>query len=173
MHFLMMAMPCFLTKEIPKKKRALNGQPIKEYRPIDGAAVAEWKATLCKIEEGTSITWEAFAAFLRIHRVTADGCTCANYCTFAMCEGVLPWLLVKEPNFKVPSQYSWEIVAQRPFKLGRIERKVTARAEPSTKVRTRQSEKLASQKKRHLQKAAGRWWPVVIPIATLMSPRLL
>ena len=69
-----------------------------------------------------------------------------------MCEGVLLWLLVKEPNFKVPSQYSWEIVAQRPFQLGRIERKVTARAEPSTKVRTRQSEKLASQKKKALAK---------------------
>ena len=87
-------------------KRGLNGQPIKEYRPIDGATVAEWKATLRKIEEGTSITWEVFVAFLRIHRVTADGCTCANYCTFAMCEGVLLWLLVKEPNFMVPCQYS-------------------------------------------------------------------
>ena len=66
--------------------------------------MAEWKATLRKTEEGTSITWEVFVAFLRIHRVTADGCTCANYCTFAMCEGVLLWLFVKEPNFKVPSQ---------------------------------------------------------------------
>ena len=45
-----------------------------------------------------------------------------------------------------------EIVAQHPFKLGRIERKVTARGEPSTKVRTRQSEKLASQKKKALAK---------------------
>ena len=87
--------------------------------------MAEWKATLRKIEEGTSITWEVFV-FLRIHRVTVDGCTCASYCTFAKCEGVLPWLLIKQPNFKVPSQYSSEIVAQRPFKLGRIERKVTA-----------------------------------------------
>ena len=110
--------------------------------------MAKWKATLRKIEEGTSITRVVFVAFLRSHRVTADGCTCANYCMFAMCEAVLPWLLVKEPKFKVPSQYSWEIVAQRPFKLGRIERKVTTRAEPSTKVRTRQSKKLASPPKK-------------------------
>ena len=41
----------FLIKEIAKKKEGLNAQPIKEYRPIDGAAVAEWKATLRKIEE--------------------------------------------------------------------------------------------------------------------------
>ena len=94
-----MVMLCFFIKEIPKKNRGFNGQPIKEYRPSDGATVAERKATLRKIEEGTSITWEVFVAFLRIHRVTADGCTCANYCTFAMCEGVLLWLLVKEPNF--------------------------------------------------------------------------
>ena len=57
--------------------------------------MAEWKATWRKIEEGISITWEVFVAFLRIHRVTADGCTCANYCTFTMREGVLLWLLVK------------------------------------------------------------------------------
>ena len=109
--------------------------------------MAEWKATLRKIEEGTSITWEIFVAFLCIYRVTADGCTCANYCTFAMCEGVLLWLLVREANFKVPSQYSRQIVAQRPFKLGRIVRNVTSRAEPSTKVRTRKSEKFGSKKK--------------------------
>ena len=75
---------------------------------------------------------------LSLHPPRDNGCcTCANYCTFAMCEGVLQWLLVKEPNFKVASQKSWEIVAERPFKLGRIERKVTAPAEPSRKVRTR------------------------------------
>ena len=64
--------------------------------------------------------WEV-VAFLRIHRVIAHGGTCANYCAFTMCEGVLLRLLVKGPDFKVPSQYSWEIVAQRPFKLGCIE----------------------------------------------------
>ena len=106
--------------------------------------MAEGKATLRKIEEGTSITWKVFIAFLRIHRVTVDGCTCANYCTFAMCEAVLLWLLVQKLTFKVPSQYSLEIVAQCPFKLGCIECKVPERAEPSRKVRTRQSQKLAS-----------------------------
>ena len=95
-----MAMPCFFEQGDSSNKRGLNGQPIKEYRPIDGAAVAEWKAMWRKIEEGISITSEVFVAFLRIHHVTADGCTCANHCTFAMCEGVLPCLLVKEPNFK-------------------------------------------------------------------------
>ena len=59
----------------------------------------------------------------------------------------------KEPNFKVPSQYSWEIVAQRLFKLGRIECKVTARADPSRKVRTHHSQKLAVPQKRALAKS--------------------
>ena len=147
MRFFLIVMPSFLTKGIPKtKKQGLNGQPIKVYWAIDGAAVAEWKATLHKIEEWASITWEEFAAFLRIHRVVVDGCTFANYCTFTVCEGVLLWLLAKEPNFKIPSQYSWEIVAQRRFNWGRIECNVTARAEPLKMVRT--CPKLASAEKK-------------------------
>ena len=100
-----------------KKERGLNRQPIEVHWAIDGAAMAKCKATWCKMEEGTSIMWEGFVAFLCIHRVTADGCTRGHYFTFSMCEGVLPWLLVKETHFKVPSQHSWEIVAQHPFKV--------------------------------------------------------
>ena len=70
-----------------------------------------------------------------------------------MCEGVLLWLLVTEPNFQVPSHYSWQIVAQCPFQLGRIERKVTAPADPSRKVCPRQSQKLAAQQKKALAKS--------------------
>ena len=146
--FSMMVMPSFLTNGIPQKKRGFDGQPIEVYRAIDSVVVAEWKVTLRKIEEGTSVTWEEFVAFFRVLRVTANGCTCAKYCTFAICEGLLPWLLVKEPNFKVPSQYSWEMVAQRPFQLGCIEHTVAARAEPRKKVRTRQSHKHASRNKK-------------------------
>ena len=74
------------------------GSKLEKYQAF-GAVVAEWKATLCKIEEGTSITWEEFVAFLHVCRMTVDGCGCANYRTFAMCEGVLLWLLVKETGF--------------------------------------------------------------------------
>ena len=84
------------------------------------------------------------------------------------------WLLIKEPDFKVLSQYSWEIVARRPFKLGRIERKVTARPEPSKKARIHQSGKHASSgKTTRLQNVAVRGWLVVMSIVTPMSPRLL
>ena len=89
-----------------------------------------------------------FVAFLRVHHMTADGCPCANYCTFAVCEGVLLWFLVKEPDFEVPSEYSWEVVAWRPFKVGHIECKVNVRSKPPKKVRTRQSQKLASTEKK-------------------------
>ena len=61
---------------------------------------------LCNIEEGTSIPGGKLVAFLRIQRVTANSCTCANYCTFLMCEGVLPWLLVREAGVSVPFEYS-------------------------------------------------------------------
>ena len=64
-----------------------------------------------------------------MYRVYRAHSSCfASYCTFTMCEGVLLWLFVGQPTSKVPSQYSWEIVAQCIFKLGRIERKVMARA---------------------------------------------
>ena len=86
MLFSMIVMPYFFYQgDSLKKKPRMNGQPIQVYQAVDGAVVAEWKATLRKIEEETSITWEGFVAFLRIHHVTADGCTCAHYCTFAMC----------------------------------------------------------------------------------------
>ena len=50
---LHMANAFFNDGDAPFFEQGLNGQPIKEYRPIDGASVAEWKATLRKIEEGT------------------------------------------------------------------------------------------------------------------------
>ena len=59
-------------------------------------------------------------AFLCVHHVTTHGFICANCSIFVMCEGMLLWLLVKEPDYKLPFQYSWEIVAQPPFKLGHI-----------------------------------------------------
>ena len=45
-------------------------------------------------------------------------------------------------GFKVPTQYSCELIAQRPLKLGRVERLVSAQAEPpnqssSKKARTK------------------------------------
>ena len=65
---------------------------------------------------------------------------------------MLLWLLVKEPDFKVPSQYSWAIFAKHPFKLSGIERKVTARAEPLTKAHTYQSKQEALPKKKAVAK---------------------
>ena len=54
-----------------------------------------------------------------------------------MCEGVLLWYIVKVLGFKVPTQYSWELIAERPFKLGCVECLVPTRAEaqklPSSK----------------------------------------
>ena len=58
-----------------------------------------------------------------------------------MCEGVLLWHIVKVPGFKVPTQQSWELIAQRPFKLGRVERLVTARAEPPKQSSSKKAHK--------------------------------
>ena len=59
------------------------------------------------IDNGCPIEWERFVSCLCIHRVMVQGCTFANYCAFAMCEGMLLWLLVKEPHFGVSQEDSW------------------------------------------------------------------
>ena len=74
-----------------------------------------------------------FVAFMSIHRANAERCTCPTYGTYAMCEAVLLWHIVKALGFKVPTQYSWELIAQRPFKLAHVERLVTTQAEPPRK----------------------------------------
>ena len=91
--------------------------------------VAQWKKTLATISDGGRVTWPQFVDFLRVHRVTAEACTCATYCTLGVCEGCLLWLLVKEPGFKVPLRCSWKFVGSRPFKFGRVRRNVVTRVE--------------------------------------------
>ena len=54
----------------------------------------------------------------------------------------------KELDFKVPSQYLWEIVAEHPFKFGCFDHNVIAIAEPPKKARTRQSKQEALRKKK-------------------------
>ena len=58
-----------------------------------------------------------------------------------MCEGVLLSHIVKVPGFKVPTQSFWEWIAQRPFKLGRVERLLTARAEPPKQSSSKKAHK--------------------------------
>ena len=91
--------------------------------------VAQWKKTLATISNGGCVTWPQFVDFLRVHRVIAEACACATYCTLGVCEGCLLWLLVKEPSFKVPLHYSWKFVGSRPFKFGRVRRIVVTRVE--------------------------------------------
>ena len=87
------------------KKRGRNGEQVRTYPLVDAAAAASWK-TLQKIEKGKSVQWNNFVAFMSIHRVNAERCTYPTYGTYAMCEGVLLWHIVKVPGFKVPTQYS-------------------------------------------------------------------
>ena len=113
--------------EVQKKgdARLGFGEGVRTYPLVDAAAVASWNKTLRKIEKGKWVQWNDFVAFMSIHRVNAERCTCPTYRTYAMCGGVLLSHIVKVPGFKVPTQYSWELIAQRPFKLGRVERLVT------------------------------------------------
>ena len=81
------------------------------------------------LSNGGHVTWPQFVDFLRVHRITAEACTCATYCTLGVCEGCLLWLLVKEPGFKVPLRYSWKFVGSHPFKFGRVRRTVVTLVE--------------------------------------------
>ena len=75
--------------------------------------------------------WKDFVAFMFIHWVNAERCTCPTYSMYATCDSFLLWHIEKVPSFKVLTlDYEW--IAQRPFKLGCGERLVAARAE-STK----------------------------------------
>ena len=58
---------------------------------------------------------------------TAGHCTGQTYSTYAMCDGVLLWQIVKIPGLKVPNQYSLVLIAQQPCGLGHLECLVTAR----------------------------------------------
>ena len=61
---------------------------------------------------------------------TAEFCTCATYSTLGICDGILLWLLVKEPGFTVPLRYSWKYVGVRPFRHGHVRWTIVSRVEP-------------------------------------------
>ena len=115
---------------------------MRTYPLVDASALTSWNNTLRKLEKGKLLLLKDFVAFMSIHRVNVERCTCPTYGTYVMCEGILLWHIVKVPRFKVPTQYSWELIAQRPFQLGRVERLVTTRAE-----RPKQSSSKKARKK--------------------------
>ena len=82
----------FKQGSVNKKKRAASGQKVREYPPIEKEDVVQWGKHLNMIEHGSRETWDNYVAFLRMHRVAANGCTCAEYHVMGVCEGVLLYL---------------------------------------------------------------------------------
>ena len=78
----------FFHQGVTSRKRGANGKPVREYHPIDGMQVADWKKTLARISYGGRVTWPQFVDFLRAHLVAAEACTCATYCTLDVREAV-------------------------------------------------------------------------------------
>ena len=111
------------------EKTRANGKPILDYPPIGVAELHRWNEIFSAINEGHPLTWMQFQSLLCIHRVTEEYCTCATYFTLAICDGILLWLLVKEPGFPVPLQYSWKYVGFRAFRYGRVRRTIASRVE--------------------------------------------
>ena len=100
----------FVHRDVTSRKRGANGKPVFDYPSIAVGEVTHWKKTLFAINEGHQATWMHFLFFLRTHRVTTEFCTCATYSTLGICDGILLWLVVKEPGFTVPLWYSWKYV---------------------------------------------------------------
>ena len=136
----------FVHQGVTSQKWGANGKPIRDYPPIAVGEVTQWKETLSAINEGRRVTWMHFLSFLRIHRVTAEFCTCATYSTLGICDGILLWLLVKDPGFTLPLRYSWKYVGVRPFRYGRVRRTVVSWVEPPH-VRELKSQANPSKKK--------------------------
>ena len=120
----------FFHQGVSSRKRRANGKAIRDYPPIEVADVTRWKETFAAINEGRRVTWAHFLSLLCIHRVTAEFCTCATYSTLGISDGILLWLLVKEPGFTVPLRYTWKCVGVRPFRYGRVRRTVASHVEP-------------------------------------------
>ena len=77
----------FFYQGVASRKQGANGKPVREYPPMDGMQVAQWKKTLATISNGGRVAWAQFVQFLRVHRVTVEPCTCGTYCTLGVCEG--------------------------------------------------------------------------------------
>ena len=105
----------FFHQGMSSRKRGPNGKAIRDYPPIEVADVTRWKETFAAINEGRRVTWAQFLSLLRIHRVTAEFCTCATYSTLGICDGILLWLLVKEPGFTVPLRTHGSTLASGPL----------------------------------------------------------
>ena len=118
----------YFHRGVSSRKRGANGKAIRDYPPIEVAVVTRWKETFAAINEGRRVIWARFLSLLRIHRVTAEFCTCPTYSTLRICDGILLWLLVKEPGFTVLLRYSWKYVGVRPFRYGFVRQ--TTRVEP-------------------------------------------
>ena len=66
----------FKQGSVNKKKRAASSQKVREYPPIEKEDVVQWEKHLPMIEDSSRVTGgsrEHHVAFLRMHRVTANG----------------------------------------------------------------------------------------------------
>ena len=120
----------FVHRGVTPRKRGANGKPIRDYPPIAVGEGTQWKVTLSAVNEGRRVTRMHFLFSLHIHLVTAELSRCATHSTLGICDGILLWLLVKEPGLTVPLRYSWWYVGVRPFRYGRVRRTVVSRVEP-------------------------------------------
>ena len=120
-HFFFDDGECLLVWQgTPSSKRGRSGEVIRAYKAVTVEHVRQWEDTLAKIERGDPVPWPTFVDFIRLRRTNASHCMCGTFQVMGVCEEILLWLILKEPQFQVPLIYSWRYLVSRPYKFTRL-----------------------------------------------------
>ena len=91
----------FAWQGISSSKRGRSGEVIHAYKAVTAEHVGQWKDTLATMERGDLVPWPTFVDFIHLHRISASHCTCGTFQVMGVCEEILLWLILKEPQFQV------------------------------------------------------------------------
>ena len=106
-------------------KRGRSGEVIRAYKAVTAGHVCQCKDTLAKVERGDCVPWPTFVDLFRLHR------TCGVFQVMGVCEEILWWLILKEPQFQVPLMYSWRFLVSPSYKISTVRRGVMERGDTS------------------------------------------
>ena len=87
-------------KELPPRSVVAPGRSF-ALKAETAEHVRQWKDTLAKMEHGDPVPWPMFVDFIRLRHTSASHCTCGAFQVLGLCEEILLWLILKEPQFQV------------------------------------------------------------------------
>ena len=120
----------FVWQGTPSSNRGRFGEVVRAYKAVTAQHVCQSKDTLAKIECGDPVPWPTFVRFIRLRRTSASHFTCGTFQVMGVCEEILLWLILKDPQFQVPLMFSWRYLVSRPYKFSKARRGVMERGVP-------------------------------------------